>query len=156
MTGAGRVTRRLGHIGVTGLFVSFAGAFVHETPGATELLVWFFTTAVEIVFLLAVVLAFLLGLCVILYSHLKQRRDDATERVHRITGIGVFSVLGLSLIFPVVLIDDIVRLVGPLLEQVGLVLPVTTYFYASITLFGTLTFVRVLDIVTRRIRAATA
>jgi hypothetical protein len=136
--------------------VSFVGAFVHETPGAMELLVWFFTTVAQFLFLFAVVLAFLVGLCVILYSHRKQSQDDVSERAHRITGVGVFSVLGLSLLFPVVLIDDILRLVGPLLERVGLGLPVETYFYASITLFGTMTFIRVLDIVTRRIRAATA
>lgn len=156
MTRPAHVPRRLGRIGVGGLLVSLFAAFVHETPGVAEFLLWFLTTAMEILFLGAVVLAFLVGFAVIIYSHRKQRQGDVSERVHHITGIGVCSVLGLSLAFPVVLIDDILRLLGPLLGQYGPGVPTSTYFYASVTLFGAMTFIRVLDVVTRRLRAATA
>jgi hypothetical protein len=136
--------------------VSVLAAFVHETPGAAEFLLWFFTTAMEILFLAAVVLAFLVGFAVIIYSHRKQRADDVSERVHHVTGLGVCSVLALSLVFPIVVVDDILRILGPLFARYGPGVPMSTYFYASITLFGAMTFVRVLDVVTRRLRAVTA
>lgn len=153
MSGSGRVPDHLGQIGVAGLLVSFFAAFVQRTPGAADMLLWIFETLSMVLFYFAILLAFVVGLAVIIYSHLKQKHG-ATERNHRITGIGVCAVLGLSLLFPVVLIDDLLRLVGPLLARYGPDVAMRVYFYAAITIFGTMAFIRLLDIVAHRIRAA--
>lgn len=151
-TASARDPQRLGRIGISGLVLTVVAAFIRTDPNAGY---WFSRIAsllVEVLFQVTIVAAFLVGLAVIVYSQWKHGRGELTENVQERTAVGVLAVFVLSLGFPLVLIDDIARLVVSAVEGVGPSVSPEAYFLISMTVFGLLTLVGVLGVVRRRIR----
>lgn len=149
--GSGRLPRQAGVVGAAGLALTVAAGVVRSDPALERRLAAVVGWLVEAVFQVSAVLAFLVGLSVIVYSQWNRYRGETAERVHRLTAIGVLAVFVLSLGLTLVLIEDLVAFAGTLFAAVGPDLPPRLSFYAGLAVFGTLTLVGVADACRRRL-----
>jgi len=143
MSTATRRSRRLGVVGVVGVLVTLVAGAVETNPGVVAWLAPYLRLLLRTLFVAAAVVAFLLGLGVIVYTYWMERRDVRTERMYHRAGTGLCAVLACSLVFPLVVLDDLAAMAGRWLAGYGAGLPTEGLFYASLAVFGTCTLVGV-------------
>jgi len=141
MSGATRRSRWLGLLGVVGLAVTLVAAGIETNPGAVAWLAPYVSLALKALFVLGAVAGFLIGLGVIVYTHLMERKGVTSDAMYHTAGRGMCSVLACSLVFPLVVLDDLAALLGDWLAAYGAGLPTQQLFYASLAVFGTCTLV---------------
>ncbi|MFB6083131.1 MAG: hypothetical protein ABEJ94_02675 [Halorientalis sp.] len=142
--------RAAGVVGVVGLLLTLLAAVLERSPGLAATLARAAELFVFVSFRLAVVAAFCLGFAVVVYSAYHQRRGSVDGRVARRIAIGIAGVLALSLLFPLVVLDDLAALLAGVVAWTGVDLPEALLFYASLAVFGALALVGLVDTVRRR------
>ena len=142
--------RVAGVVGVLGLLLTVLAAILETSPGLAATAAWAAELFIFVSFRIAAVAVFCLGFVVIVYSAYHQRQGSVDETAARRIAFGVAGVLGLSLFFPLVVLDDLAVLVGTAVERAGIDFPEVLLFYASLAVFGTLTAVGLVDTLRRR------
>ena len=150
MSAGVRRARLAGVVGVVGLLLTALAAVLDRSPRLAAVLARAADLFVAVSFRIAVLAVFCLGFVVIAYSVYHQRRGGVDETAARRIALGVAGVLALSLFFPLVLLDDLVRIAARVLVRTGLDVPGVAAFYASLAVFGALTLVGAADAVRRR------
>jgi hypothetical protein len=136
-----RRSRRLGLVGVGGVIVTLAAGAIETNPESVAWLAPYVSLLLRVLFVASAVLAFLTGLGVIVYTYWMERNGVTTERMYHRAGTGLCSVLACSLVFPLVVLDDLAAVIGRWLAGYGAGLPTEGLFYASLAIFGTCTLV---------------
>ena len=136
---ATRRSRLLGLVGVVGLLGTLLAAAIETNPGVVAWLAPHVSFLLRALFVLGVVLAFLLGLGVTVYTYWMERNGVTSEGMYHTAGRGLCSVLACSLVFPLVLLDDLAALLGRWVATYGAGLPSRQLFYAGLAVFGTCT-----------------
>lgn len=141
MSDATRRSRRLGLLGVVGLLATLVAAGIETHPAAVAWLAPYVSVFLRGLFVLGAAGGFLIGLGVIGYTYVMERKGVTTDAMYHRAGRGLCSVLACSLVFPLVVLDDLAALLGEWLATYGTGLPSRQLFYASLAVFGTCTLV---------------
>ncbi|WP_246984624.1 hypothetical protein [Halorientalis marina] len=136
-----RRSRRLGLVGVVGVLVTLVAGAIETNPESVAWLAPYVSLLLRVLFVASAVLAFLTGLGVIVYTYWMERAGVTTERMYHRAGTGLCAVLACSLVFPLVVLDDLAAVLGRWLAGYGAGLPTEGLFYASLAIFGTCTLV---------------
>jgi hypothetical protein len=139
MSATTRHSRRLGVVGVVGLVLTLVVGAIEANPETVAWLAPYVSVLLEALFVAGAVAGFLVGLGVIVYTHLMERRGVTSEAMYHKAGRGLCGVLACSLAFPLVVLDDLAALLGEWLASYGAGLPTRQLFYASLAVFGTCT-----------------
>ena len=137
-------SRRLGLVGVVGLVLTLVGGGIEANPATVAWLAPYVSFLLRALFVAGAVAGFLVGLGVIVYTHLMERNGVTTEAMYHKAGRGLCGVLACSLAFPLVVLDDLAAILGAWLATYGAGLPTRQLFYASLAIFGTCTLLGVL------------
>jgi hypothetical protein len=143
-----------GRVGIPGLVLTGLAGVLYRNPSLLEQFAAVAVVVAELVFQVAAVGIFVIGLGILLYTHLQRRNGGMTEEALQRTSVGVLCVFVLSLGLPFVLLDDLALALLDVFENSNSDLPVQTFFLVGMGVFAVLTLVWLVDAFTRRVRTA--
>lgn len=143
--------QQVGVVGIFGLVATTSAGILQTNPDLRETVAALASWLVEVIFQVSAVLGVLVGLLVIAYSHWNATRGTATERVHRVTAMGVLATYVLFFGLTLVLVQDVAMAVAGVLSTVAPPVPPRLWFDAGIVVFGTMALLGFFDVCKARI-----